>query len=30
LPVIVIPGCDHFFNRKLQHIKTYVTSLWHR
>ncbi|HXA48235.1 MAG TPA: alpha/beta hydrolase [Burkholderiaceae bacterium] len=30
LPVIVVPGCDHFFNRKLQHIKTYVTSLWHR
>lgn len=30
LPVIVIPGCDHFFHRKLQHIKTYVSDLWHR
>lgn len=30
LPVIVIPGADHFFHRKLQHIKNYVTQLWHR
>jgi alpha/beta superfamily hydrolase len=30
LPVIVIPGADHFFHRKLQHIKTYVTQLWHQ
>lgn len=28
IPVIVIPGADHFFHRKLQHIKTYVTQLW--
>jgi hypothetical protein len=28
LPVIVIPGCDHFFNRKLQHIKNLVVELW--
>lgn len=28
IPVIVIPGADHFFHRKLQHIKTYVTALW--
>jgi alpha/beta superfamily hydrolase len=28
IPVIVIPGADHFFHRKLQHIKTYVTGLW--
>jgi alpha/beta superfamily hydrolase len=28
LPLIVIPGADHFFHRKLQHIKNYVTELW--
>ncbi|GGC06314.1 hypothetical protein GCM10007205_14360 [Oxalicibacterium flavum] len=30
LPVIVIPGADHFFNRKLQHIKNHVVQLWRR
>lgn len=30
LPVIVIPGCDHFFHRKLQHIKRLVVESWHR
>lgn len=30
LPVIVIPGADHFFHRKLQHIKTFVVEMWHR
>jgi len=30
LPVIVISGADHFFHRKLQHIKNYVVQLWHR
>lgn len=30
LPVIVIPGGDHFFNRKLQHVKNYMINLWHR
>ena len=30
LPVIVIPGADHFFHRKLQHIKSLVTGLWRR
>lgn len=30
LPVIVIPGCDHFFHRKLQHIKSFVVEMWHR
>jgi hypothetical protein len=30
LPVIVIPGADHFFHRKLQHIKNYVLELWRR
>jgi alpha/beta superfamily hydrolase len=29
IPVIVIPGADHFFHRKLQHIKSYVAQLWH-
>lgn len=28
LPVIVVPGADHFFGRKLHHIKNYVISLW--
>lgn len=28
LPVIVIPGADHFFHRKLHHIKNLVTALW--
>ena len=30
LPVIVIPGADHFFHRKLHHIKQLVIALWHR
>lgn len=30
LPVIVIPGADHFFHKKLQHIKNFVVELWHR
>ncbi|MCW5299504.1 alpha/beta hydrolase [Herbaspirillum lusitanum] len=30
LPVIVIPGADHFFHRKLQHIKTLIVQMWHR
>ena len=30
IPVIVIPGADHFFHRKLQHIKSMVTQLWQR
>ena len=30
LPVIVIPGADHFFHRKLQHIKNLKVQLWHR
>jgi len=29
LPVSVIPGADHFFHRKLHHIKNIVTALWH-
>ena len=28
LPVIVVPGCDHFFHRKLQHIKNLVVEMW--
>ena len=28
IPVLVIPGADHFFHRKLGHIKTWVTALW--
>lgn len=28
LPVIVISGADHFFHRRLQHIKSYVIDLW--
>lgn len=30
LPVIVIPGCDHFFHKKLQHIKNFIVEMWHR
>ena len=30
IPVIVIPGADHFFHRKLGHIKSLVTQLWRR
>ena len=30
IPVIVIPGADHFFHRKLTHIKSLVTQLWRR
>ena len=30
IPVIVIPGADHFFHRKLQHIKSLVAQLWRR
>ncbi|MDC8758152.1 alpha/beta hydrolase [Janthinobacterium fluminis] len=30
IPVIVIPGADHFFHRKLQHIKRLVLQLWQR
>jgi alpha/beta superfamily hydrolase len=30
IPVIVIPGADHFFHRKLQHIKRLVVDLWQR
>lgn len=30
LPVIVITGADHFFHRKLQHIKNFVVQLWRR
>lgn len=30
LPVIVIPGADHFFHRKLHHIKRFVVEMWHR
>ncbi|MRX11288.1 alpha/beta hydrolase [Pseudoduganella sp. FT25W] len=30
IPVIVIPGADHFFHRKLGHIKRWVMQLWGR
>ena len=30
LPVIVIPGADHFFHRRLQHIKNLVVEMWRR
>lgn len=28
IPVIVIPGADHFFHRKLGHIKNLVIQMW--
>jgi alpha/beta superfamily hydrolase len=30
VPVIVIPGADHFFHRKLNHIKNLVAQMWRR
>jgi alpha/beta superfamily hydrolase len=30
IPVIVIPGADHFFHRKLGHIKNLIRQLWRR
>ena len=30
IPVIVIPGADHFFHRKLGHVKNLVIQLWRR
>jgi alpha/beta superfamily hydrolase len=30
IPVTVIPGSDHFFHRKLVHIKNLVTQMWRR
>jgi alpha/beta superfamily hydrolase len=30
LPVIVIPGSDHFFHRRLPHIKNLLVQMWHR
>jgi hypothetical protein len=30
IPVIVIPGADHFFHRKLSHIKNLVVQMWRR
>lgn len=28
VPVIVIPGADHFFHRRLHHIQHLVTEIW--
>ena len=30
IPVVVIPGADHFFHRKLHHIKNLMVEMWHR
>ena len=30
IPVTVIPGADHFFHRKLGHIKNLVVQMWRR
>jgi alpha/beta superfamily hydrolase len=30
VPVVVIPGADHFFHRKLHHIKNLVLEMWQR
>jgi alpha/beta superfamily hydrolase len=30
IPITVIPGADHFFHRKLVHIKNLVAQLWRR
>ncbi len=28
IPVTVIPGADHFFHRRLHHVKTIVMNMW--
>ena len=28
IPVVVIPGADHFFHKRLPHIKKIVTDMW--
>jgi len=28
LPILVVTGADHFFSRKLHHIKTHVVEAW--
>lgn len=30
IPVMIIPGADHFFHRRLGHIKNLVVQLWRR
>lgn len=30
IPVTVIPGADHFFHRRLHHIKQLVVSMWEK
>ncbi len=30
IPVVVIPGADHFFHRRLNPIKNLVTQMWRR
>lgn len=30
VPVMVIPGADHFFHRKLGHIKNLIGQMWRR
>jgi hypothetical protein len=29
LPVVVVPGADHFFHRRLHVIKGIITRAWH-
>lgn len=29
LPVVVIPGADHFFHRRLHMIRNIISSMWH-
>lgn len=28
LPIVVVPGCDHFFHRKLHLIRAIITNAW--
>ncbi len=30
LPVVVVTGADHLFNRKLHHIREMIAEMWHR
>ena len=30
LPIVVFPGCGHFFHGRLPQLASVVTGLWHR
>jgi hypothetical protein len=30
LPIVVFPGCSHFFHGRLPQLRDTVTGMWHR